>query len=137
MRAGELPVFMSDQRQQRGQHGEDAAVRFIARQGYRVVERNWRALGGGLRGEIDIIAWQGRVLCFIEVKTRSSAVQGAPGEAVTAIKQRHICKLALAYVALKRVGEEVVCRFDVVEVLLADGQPPRARLCANAFDFQA
>lgn len=128
-------------RQQSGRDGEDIAVAYLNRQGYRVVTRNWRPSKSGLRGEIDIIAWHanstGRVLCFVEVKTRTSAEGGSPQEAVTSHKQLQLSRLANAYVSHTRPGE-VNCRFDVVEVWLLEGEPlPRVALHQNAFDFRA
>ena len=138
-----------DLRQQRGQQGEDEAVRFLEARGFRVVERNWRPgkardsnkrdgkADGAMRGEIDVIAWHGAILCFIEVKTRSSNERGAPQESVTRGKQRQISRLANAYVSVFQL-HETACRFDVVEVWLgANGEQPRLQLHENAFDYQA
>jgi putative endonuclease len=124
--------------QQRGQEGETLAARFLESRGFLIVERNWRA-GNTLRGEVDIIAWHherhSKVLCFIEVKTRSSDGHGAPQEAVTNTKQRQLSRLANAYVSLNAI--EMPCRFDVVEVWLpSDGTLPRIVLHSNAFDYQ-
>lgn len=126
-------------RQQIGRDGESIAVAFLQHQGFEVVARNWRPRRAGLRGELDIIAWQntpqGRFLCFIEVKTRSSEELGAPQEAVTPVKQRQISALAQAYVSLNHLPE-ISCRFDVVEVwLLAEEKLPRVALHINAFEF--
>ena len=123
---------------QRGQRGEDAAVEMLAKRGYKVLERNWRA-GNALRGELDCIAWTRgprgeRVLAFIEVKTRRNNSQGAPQEAVTRSKQRQIARLASAYVSTNRI-ENTVCRFDVVEVWLEDSSPPICKLHRNAFEY--
>lgn len=124
-------------RQQRGQDGEDAAVRHLETLNYRVVTRNWRPGsrrgGAGQRGEIDIIAWHGKTLCFIEVKSRSSNDFGAPQESVTPSKQRQLSRLANAYVSFHRL--DVPCRFDVVEVWLTPSQKPRVALHQNAFDY--
>ncbi len=130
---------------QRGEDGENLAARFLEARGYRIIERNWRptlaGAGGkrsGMRGEIDCIAWhddpRGEILCFIEVKTRSSDVFGAPQEAVTPSKQRQICRLANAYVSHHPTN--AACRFDVVEVWLSDdGSTPRIALHTSAFDY--
>ncbi len=126
--------------QQRGQEGEDAAARYLESRGYRVIERNWRpreGAGSSQRGEVDCIAWQGRVLCFIEVKTRSGTSHGAPQEAVTLSKQRQICRLANAYVSLHRIAD-TPCRFDVIEVwdgASDNNAAPRIALRQNAFDY--
>lgn len=131
---------MTTLRQQRGQDGEDLAARHVEALGYRLVARNWRPSlkngSGGMRGEVDIIAWQGKILCFIEVKARSSDQFGAPQEAVTAAKQRQISRLANAYISMHRL-DDVPCRFDVVEVWLPPGAAPRMKLHQNAFDYRA
>ena len=124
---------------QRGQAGEDAAVCYLEARGYRVIARNWRPgkeSSGALRGEVDCIAWHGTVLCFVEVKARTSTQRGAPQEAVNPAKQRQLSHLANAYISLHRLAD-TPCRFDVVEVLLlADGEPPRVALRQNAFDYR-
>lgn len=133
---------------ERGDWGEDEAVRFLEARGFVLIERNWRpgkiegsrqregAVDGAMRGEIDCIAWQGKVLCFIEVKARSSNNRGAPQEAVTRSKQRQISRLANAYVSLHKL-HDTPCRFDVVEVWLNQSEPPRLVLHLNAFDYQS
>jgi len=123
--------------QQRGQSGEDAAAAFLKKRGYKIVERNWRP-GTAMRGEVDCIAWHGKVLCFVEVKARSSDAKGAPQEAVTRSKQRQLSRLANAYVSMNRIVN-IPCRFDVVEVWLAaeEKEAPRIALCRNAFDYCA
>jgi putative endonuclease len=113
------------------------AALFLQSKGYEIVARNWRA-GNALRGEVDCIAWHDRgrtrVLCFIEVKTRASDAGGAPQEAVNAAKQRQLSRLANAYVSTHSI--EAPCRFDVVEVWLADDSSlPRVALRPNAFDY--
>ena len=127
---------------QRGQVGEDAAAAFLLQNGYKIIERNWRP-GNALRGEIDVIAWTRdaraeRVLCFVEVKTRSNSPTlretAAPQEAVTISKQRQIARLANAYVSIHRL-DNVACRFDVVEVHLSRQTSTVCTLCANAFDY--
>lgn len=124
-------------RQQRGQTGEDTAAAHLEKSGFRIVARNWRPSsqsgGAGMRGEIDIIAWHGKILCFIEVKTRSSNSFGEPQEAVNRAKQRQISRLANAYVSFHRL--DVPCRFDVIEVWLAPDALPRLAVHQNAFDY--
>ena len=92
----------------------------------------------GLTGELDIVAWDGPTLCFIEVKTRRVAgpTPVTPGEAVTPAKQSQIARLALAYAARHELLDDVPLRFDVVTVLLApgdDGAVRRADLYRGAF----
>lgn len=71
-----------------GREGERIAAGFLEKKGYRIVQRNFRFH----RNEIDIIAMDGETVCFIEVKTRSSATKGEPAEAVTPGKQREIAR---------------------------------------------
>lgn len=118
---------MAEHQQRLGRVGEQAASQYLQAQGYRILEQNYRCRFG----EIDLIAQDGPVLAFIEVKTRQSRSFGAPAAAVTLRKQRHIIKSAQVYLA--RMGnEQVVCRFDVVTIEL-DLQQPRIEIIKNAF----
>jgi putative endonuclease len=120
---------MNDEgRKGRGRAGEAAAQSLLERHGYRIVDTNVRlgARRDGLPGEIDIVAWDGPTLCFIEVKARRTNGMSAgalfPAESVTPAKQRQIARLALAYSArhgLLTDDGEAPLRFDVVTVLLA------------------
>ncbi|RTY36721.1 YraN family protein [Chlorobium phaeovibrioides] len=95
-----------------GREGERIAAGFLEKKGYRIVQRNFRFH----RNEIDIIAMDGETVCFIEVKTRSSATKGEPAEAVTPGKQREIARAAEAWLAFSSEGEPD-CRFDVVGII--------------------
>lgn len=106
-----------------GERGERAALDYLKDvEGYNVVAVNFRTpVGRGLRGqkvtaEIDIIAYDGDVLAFVEVKTRSSDELIAPERAVDLRKQRHIARAARRYRRLMRVSEEPY-RYDVVTVI--------------------
>jgi putative endonuclease len=99
-----------------GQRGEDAAARFLCRRGYRIVDRGHRSQ----HGELDLVALDGQTVVFVEVKTRTTAEMGEPGEAVDADKQRRLTRLALGW--LKKNGLlEQPARFDVVAVTWPDG----------------
>jgi putative endonuclease len=103
-----------------GERGEDAAARYLKRQGLRILER-----GHDSRlGEIDIIAVDDRTVVFVEVKTRSSADAGRPEDAIDVLKQRRMTQSALAYLKSKRLLESAA-RFDVVAVTWPDknGKP--------------
>lgn len=114
-----------ENRKETGRSGEDAAVQYLKKQGYSIIERNYR-----LRiGEVDIIARDSEYVVFIEVKTRRGGSFGSPFEAVDARKQRRIAKVALAYLQ----GRDVPVRFDVVAVHL-DGRGFRVELLKNAFE---
>ena len=101
-----------------GGYGEQLARAFLVREGFRILEMNYRFH----RGEIDIIAEEGEVLAFCEVKTRTNDRYGAPELAVTALKQRQIRKVALGYLTVRGLHDRV-CRFDVVAIRLGRGAP--------------
>jgi putative endonuclease len=94
-----------------GRLGEDEAVEYLAKKGYSIVTRNYR-FG---RGEIDIIAQDGEILVFVEVKARRSSSYGEPEDAVTGPKQKQIRKTAEGYLFEYSI-EGVPCRFDVVAI---------------------
>lgn len=118
---------MSEQQRTLGRAGEDAAVRYLREQGYRILERNFRCRFG----EIDLIARDGDMLVFIEVKTRRSQTFGPPAMAVTAAKQRHLIKASQVF--MSRAGRQHdVCRFDVVTIEVGSAEP-RMEIIKNAF----
>lgn len=92
---------------------EDIACKFLESNGCQIRDRNFRCR----QGEIDIIIWDKGVLAFVEVKYRSNICYGYPAEAVTAAKQRKIYYTANYYRYRHHIGEEMVCRFDVIEIL--------------------
>lgn len=96
-----------------GRHGEDLAHRWLRRNGFTVVARNWRPPQGG--GEIDIIAWERETLVFVEVKTRASGEWSAPERQIDADKIRALRRVARDYV--RRSGADESCvRFDVISI---------------------
>ena len=105
---------MTQERLSLGRWGEEEAVRYLQRLGMKILERNFRTPVG----EIDIIARKGRLLLFIEVKTRRSFAFGAPQEAVGPAKQRQIVRTAQWYLA-RGAGKGLQPRFDVVAVMPA------------------
>ncbi len=113
-----------------GRRGEDWAARYLQRNGYRIVERNLRAR----IGEIDLIAQEGRTLCFVEVKTRSSTRFGWPEEAVTPGKRQKIIRLAQWYMRRHPAQPGTAIRFDVLSILSTEGDPGRIRLIKGAFE---
>ncbi len=103
--------------------GEREALFELRRQGYTVVARRWTS--SRLRGDVDLIAWDGDWLCFIEVKTRSHRSAMAPAEtAVDHDKQRMLRRLAHAYMRSfpEQKRSEIPVRFDIVAVYLGDGE---------------
>lgn len=111
-----------------GRRGEDLAHRFLRRHGYTVVARNYRPPAGGL--EIDLVAWDGPTLVFVEVKTRAREDFGSPDAAVDSEKQRFLERAARDYARRAEVAWERV-RFDIVNVRL--GKPTRLELRKDAF----
>jgi putative endonuclease len=112
-----------------GREGEDLAARFLTKQGYRILERNYSTRSG----EIDLIALHDGDVVFVEVKTRSGDAFGAPELAVTPRKQQRMVKAALAYIKYKKL-HQVPCRFDVVAITAAAEQE-EVELIPNAFEM--
>ena len=113
-----------------GRRGEEAAARFLKRLGYKILARGRRLAPG----ELDLVALDGRTIVFVEVKTRTSADVGHPAEAVDAVKQRKLTRLAVTF--LKRHGLlEFPARFDVVAITWPEGRGrPVIEHFKNAFD---
>lgn len=110
-----------------GIEGEAVARRFLEGLGFRIVEENFACP----LGEIDLIAKDGEILVFVEVKSRRSARFGGPAEAVHARKQQQIVRVAEAYLRERRL--KVPCRVDVVAVEFSPhGSEPRIELIRNA-----
>ncbi len=114
-----------------GKAAEDAAARFLEAKGYKVLQRNYK----NRFGEIDIIAKDKGVICFIEVKARHSLNLGFPQEAVSTRKQRQISRVAVYYLKLNHLLE-CSARFDVLALLYLNSQP-EISLITNAFELSA
>lgn len=111
----------------KGQRAEQQTVRFLQEQGYRIIQRNYRCR----LGEIDLIAEDGAVLCFIEVRSRRSDAFGDPLETIDRPKQRRIIRAARLFLARGGCGDREV-RFDVVGIVY---EPElRIRLIKGAFE---
>jgi putative endonuclease len=111
-----------------GRVGEDLAYRYLRSQGCTVVARNYRTRSGS--GELDLVAWHGAALAFVEVKTRESSDFGPPDRAVDAGKREHLRRAARDYA--RRAGVEFrKTRFDIVSIVL--GNPPRIEWLRDAF----
>lgn len=121
---------MSDSRRSLGQSGEKIAADFLQGRGYAILARNYRRR----TGEIDIIAREGEMLVFIEVKTRSGGTYGSPAAAITPRKQRQISRTAQYYLAEQDLFD-TPARFDVVTVIFGNDQQPEIELLADAFDL--
>jgi putative endonuclease len=107
-----------------GQFGEQLAATHLSEAGLSILARNWRCSDG----ELDIVARDGQILIFVEVKTRSSTAFGDPAEAVGAAKANRLRKLALRWLAEHRdVPYWSQLRFDVVSVVRIGPGGPTVR----------
>jgi putative endonuclease len=114
-----------------GRHGENLACRFLRKNGYRILYRNFRGRTGG---EIDIVCRDRDTLVFVEVKTRTREDFGRPFEAVDRDQQQRIGRGGLAW--LRLLGDpDILFRFDVVEVVITEGAEPRLEILRNAFSL--
>jgi putative endonuclease len=112
-----------------GDYGEHVAADFLRARGCRILAKNFRARRGG---EVDIVARDGKLLLFVEVKTRRADARIRPLDAVDQSKRKLIERGANAW--LKRLGtRELPWRFDVIEVLVQDGEKPRVNHVRDAF----
>jgi putative endonuclease len=112
----------------RGVLGESAAKKFLKQQGLKFLAANFRSP----RGEIDLVFRDGDGLVFVEVKARSSEEWSRPAAAVDAERRRRLSQCALDYLRLLK-NPAVKIRFDIVEVLLADGKVHEIRHLRNTF----
>ncbi len=110
-----------------GQKGEALAVTFLAEKGYDILETNWRYK----RAEVDIIAKDGNVLVFTEVKTRATDYFGAPEESITSKKKALLTDAASAYMEL--INHDWEIRFDYISVIYEDAGNFRLKHFKDAF----
>lgn len=111
-----------------GMQGEALVARYLRERGYQLAAHGYRSR----YGEIDLIAWDGDVLCFVEVKTRTNLDMALPREYVTPQKQNKLRKTARMYLAEKRLDRPA--RFDVAEVYAEHGfDEARIEYLENAF----
>lgn len=116
-----------------GKRGEFEALFFLRRHGYQVVERRWRT--SEANGDLDLIAWDGGTLCFIEVKTRTARDNTPARSAVGYSKENMLRKMARLYRRTLPEAQRltVLYRFDVVSVYLLD-DAVECELLRHAFD---
>jgi putative endonuclease len=113
----------------RGRRGEKLACRFLRRNGYKILYRNFKGRSGG---EIDIVCRDNDRLVFVEVKTRTREDFGRPFAAVDRQKRKRISRGALAWLRMLD-NPDILFRFDVVEVVVIGDDRPRIELIQNAF----
>ena len=116
-----------------GRRGELLAYWYLRQAGYTLVARNRRP--GTRAGELDLVGWDGPVLAFIEVKTRTSGLGGPPESAVSSEQRRRIARSARMQVR-RMGGNDVTYRFDIASVSWESGVGYRVRLVKDAFKDQ-
>jgi putative endonuclease len=112
-----------------GQAGESAAEEYLRRKGYRILARNLRSS----LGELDLVAEDGQVLVFVEVKARQTDAFGGAIHAVHHRKQEKLIQLAAQYLARHHIKNRL-CRFDVVLLQGSNAVVPQIEHIQNAFE---
>jgi len=120
---------MKSDNKKTGKIGEDIAIDFLKKKGYKIIERNYKCVFG----EVDIVARDRGDIVFVEVKSRRSEYFGDPTDAVDFNKQKKISKIALNYLNEKRVDNHDA-RFDVIAIKLSPSGNT-VELIENAFDL--
>jgi putative endonuclease len=115
-----------------GRHGEEAAYFYLRRHGYIVVARGWRS--GKVRGDLDLVAWEKDVLCFIEVKTRTSRSFATAESSVDEDKTRVLRRMARQYLHMLPIAPNQV-RFDVLSIYFEVEKPADYQLFRGAFGW--
>jgi putative endonuclease len=115
-----------------GRAAESEAERYLRHKGYRILSRNLRSSAG----ELDLVAQDGEVLVFVEVKARRSEAFGGARYAVDAQKQARLIRLAARYLAVRRL-QDPVCRFDVVLCSGGIDKPSALEHIEGAFEVPA
>ena len=114
---------MIENRRSIGRVGEDAAIKYLNAQGYKILHRNFKY---GRYGEIDIIAQTNDTICFIEVKSRSGTRYGLPSEAVGYAKRKKIINVANHFLRVSGRAESKL-RIDIIEIYYSAPLPTGAR----------
>jgi len=114
---------------QTGRRGEELAYFHLRRMGYVIVARNYRSRRRP--SEIDLVGWNGEVLCFIEVKTRTTREVKPAEAAVDLAKQGDLRGMAREY--MRRLAGNPPHRFDILSICIIDGTDPEFTLFKNAF----
>lgn len=122
---------MTQKRLDLGKLGEEQAVARLKNERYRILKRNYR----NTFGEIDIIAQDGKTLCFVEVRTRTKDWHGHPFESISPIKQRKIIRTAQGYL-VEQNTQDIDARFDVVAVIPDETGGYTIELIKNAFEVE-
>lgn len=114
-----------------GAQGEKIAARFLRRNGYKVLYRDFKGRTGG---QIDLVCREGDTLVFVEVKTRGPEAYGRPAETIYAGQRNRIGRGALAWLRLLD-NPDILFRFDAVEVMMDEHGAAKCELVRNAFEL--
>jgi len=114
---------------EKGRHAEDAAATYLESNGLTIIDRNYRFM----KAEVDIVAYQGQEIVFVEVRSQKSDTFGRPEETVSQAKQKQVIQAAEAWLYEKRM-EGARVRFDVVSIITNyDGNKSEITHFRNAF----
>ncbi len=130
--ANSRDITRKQQARRTGIRGETYAYWYLRRHGYTMVARNY--VSTGMKGEIDLIGYDGAVLAFVEVKTRKAGDgdRPTPEEAVTGVKQGHLTRIARQFLRARHI-DTGSWRFDVLAIEGVAGRRPEVRLHKGAF----
>jgi putative endonuclease len=123
------PKLTSEIPDRLGPQGERMAAEYLQRQGYQILEKNFRVKPG----EIDLIARDGDTLCFVEVKARRGEDFGEGSEAIATLKKRKLCQAALMYMTRHKLTD-AKARFDIVSIQMKRDGKAELELIKNAFE---
>jgi putative endonuclease len=128
------PASAKKKARRTGIRGETYAYWYLRRHGYILVARNYTF--PGFKGEIDMVGYDGPVLAFVEVKTRSvsqpGSVQPLPEDAVNWDKRRNLTRMAQQFLRMRRI-DSTSHRFDILAIDAHEGTQPNVRLLKGAF----
>ncbi|MDR0888495.1 MAG: YraN family protein [Coriobacteriales bacterium] len=126
--AGKTGAGKTGSKKALGARGEDIAVKYLKREGFKIMDRNWRCTPG----EADVVAREDDDIVFIEVKTRTSGDNGLPEEAVNRQKRKKYENIAIHYLASHDLASARV-RFDVISIILVGNTKAFLRHHRDAF----
>ncbi|MBU4342643.1 MAG: YraN family protein [Candidatus Omnitrophica bacterium] len=115
-----------------GELGEALAASYLKKQGYKIIEKNYRTR----YGEIDIIGDDKGCISFVEVRSSNNTRFDSPEYSIDRTKQNKLAKMALSYIKRRHL-EEDDCRFDVVCIEGVNSDSPKVRLIKNAFELNS
>jgi putative endonuclease len=116
-----------------GRRGEQAAFFYLRRQGFIVTARGWRS--GQARGDLDLVAWEGDVICFVEVKTRTTRAVATAEASVDEDKRRTLRRLARHYLR-QLPKQDVPVRFDILSIYFEKEKAAEFEMFRGAFGWE-